>query len=404
MSKKRYKIGIIVYDLYINGGTQREALESAKELENRGHKVKIYAFNFNPENCYPELSSKVKIKYLSLKKPRIFTFQSLWLRIPYFFIKLILTYWKAWKLSLLIDADTDIVNPHFYSLEAAYFFKLRHPKIKIVWLSLEAPGAESNIKLIKAGKASLIRRLHVRFEILRYQLMVKKVNAITVNDNREKLLHSEIFNRDVIIVHSGVDVGQFRPPNRKKGNNFLKILLIGVLFPSRRFEDAILALKIVKEHGYNSTLTIVGNDLIRPDYNIFLRNLISKNGLDGDIVFLREVDDESLVGLYQKSDVFIWPCDGNTYGLVALEAMACGLPVIVSDAAGVAGDLSEGKGAFIIPVRRPDLIAQKLIFLILNPNIRKDMGLKARKFIENYMSWQKFTDRMENVFDVMLNN
>lgn len=396
MLAKKYKIAITLEDLSISGGTARQALELARELKHRGYDITVYSVYCNPYRCYPELQKELKIKSVIPRcyqnkgdgKHRFSIFG--------FLYNLVFTYWHAWKISQIIDTDTDIINPHLW-LEPAWFFKIKHPKVKVVWFCNEIPTGEKAIRIIQSGKATLGKRFYVKFQVRRYKPLINIVDAITVNDNRNALLLKDLYNRNSIVCYTGTDVEIFKPRNLKHVSKSFNVLLVNILTPPKRVEDAIFALNFLKKDGYDIKMRIIGNDYFAPDYNFYLQSIIKKNNLGKEVVLIKFVDDKTLIHLYSKSDVFIWPAESSTYGLAVIEAMSCGLPVIVSKSTGVAEILNEENGAFIVPPRSPKCIAEKLKTLIINNKQKIKMGKRARKFVVNNLTWSKFTDRIEKV-------
>lgn len=105
----------------------------------------------------------------------------------------------------------------------------------------------------------------------------------------------------------------------------------------------------------------------------------------------------SLVDIYRAGSVFVLPSLSDSYGLVTLEAMACGLPVIVSHNTGSKEAIRDGEDGFVIPVCKSEVIAEKLTWLFEHPDQRIEMGRsawdRARRF-----SWKDYGDRLLSVY------
>ena len=94
---------------------------------------------------------------------------------------------------------------------------------------------------------------------------------------------------------------------------------------------------------------------------------------------------------YNNSTVFVFPSLDEGSAKVTYEAMACGLPVIVTDNAGSLA--KDGEDGFIIPIRSPEALMEKLLFFYENRNIAKDMGMMARQHIEPY-TWEAYENSL----------
>lgn len=376
-------------------------LELARHLKLKGHKITIYTQVLNSSRCYPDLLSDLKVVFL--RKPLPWSFPRTkfkLIKVVRYFINFLKSSINALRLVFLIDKDSDIINPHLMGvLETTWVFKLLHPKVKISWFCNEIPIGETNyLESQNINLTKVLKKLRCQFEIILYKFLLKKVDTIAVNDNRNKHLLKEIFNKKAVNVGTGVDINKFHPLQSIRNRNNLKILSVGVLFPYRRYEDLISAVGMVLKRNFNISVTIVGNPILYPAYAQRLHFLVKRKRLIDYIQFIDSVNEQKIIELYQGHDIFIWPCDRNTYGLAVIEAMACGLPVIVSNTTGVAEILEENKTALIIPPQRPDLLADKIIFLINNPEKRIKIGKNAREFVENNLTWENFTTKMEKLF------
>jgi len=92
---------------------------------------------------------------------------------------------------------------------------------------------------------------------------------------------------------------------------------------------------------------------------------------------------------YQKAHIYILPSLGDSFARTALEAMSCGLPVIVSDMTGIKDVIEDGKEGFIIPSRSVKSISEKILYFYENPSEVKRMGKNARRKAEEY-TWENF--------------
>jgi len=98
---------------------------------------------------------------------------------------------------------------------------------------------------------------------------------------------------------------------------------------------------------------------------------------------------KTVINLYREASVFCFPSVDDGFGLVVLEAMAAGLPVVTTEHVGASELMTEGEDGFVVPVRSPDRIAEKLLFLYENPEVVKTMGTQAGRTAEKY-TWQTY--------------
>jgi glycosyltransferase involved in cell wall biosynthesis len=110
--------------------------------------------------------------------------------------------------------------------------------------------------------------------------------------------------------------------------------------------------------------------------------------------FHEPVPQNELIHHYHKSSVFVLASVSDGFGMVVPQAMACGLPVIVTQNVGAKDLIVDGHNGFIVPVGSPDQIAEKLRVLYKEPELRARLGKNARKTVEEGYSWKDYGDRL----------
>lgn len=202
-------------------------------------------------------------------------------------------------------------------------------------------------------------------------------------DSAQYLILESDFTRDtfrtngigeekLLVVPSGVDTNRFVPPPRREAGPFRAIFVgaIGVRKGVRYLLEAWKNLKLA-----SAELLLVGivQDDMRPVLERYVKSdpSIRMAGFVGD-----------LVRLYQDASVFIFPSLSEGSAKVTYEAMACGLPMIVTPNAGSV--VRDGEDGYIVPVRDNALLGEKILRLYENPGLREEMGRRARNHIESY--------------------
>ncbi|MEA5593444.1 glycosyltransferase family 4 protein [Rivularia sp. UHCC 0363] len=128
------------------------------------------------------------------------------------------------------------------------------------------------------------------------------------------------------------------------------------------------------------TLVIVGDGSRSQNYHSYTQ----QNQLD-NVVFAGFQPQTALPQYYGIADIFVFPTRSDTWGLVLNEAMAAGLPIVCSDAAGAAPDLVvNGENGYLIPVGDVEKLSEKLQILVEDENLREKMGLHSQEIIANY--------------------
>ncbi|MFY9461868.1 MAG: glycosyltransferase family 4 protein [Candidatus Sungiibacteriota bacterium] len=183
------------------------------------------------------------------------------------------------------------------------------------------------------------------------------------------------------------------------GGGRYKILATGILFPHRRFEDIIEALALLVRRGYQPTLSIIGDTAASPAYYEKLKALAEVKGVANRVAFLGIVSESELIHAYHEHDVFVFSNYLQTWGLAPLEAMATGLPVIVSRGAGVHEVLIDHETAILINPKDPEELAAAIKEVMDTPALYEKLSKRGAVFVRSNFSWQRYTQELLHVFE-----
>jgi D-inositol-3-phosphate glycosyltransferase len=119
------------------------------------------------------------------------------------------------------------------------------------------------------------------------------------------------------------------------------------------------------------------------------------------VIFLGKRGQDTLPYYYSAAEVLVMPSHYESFGMVALEAMACGTPVIASEVGGLAYLVRDGETGFTIPSSEPDKLCEKLSWLLSDPHLHRTMGLRAAEYARSY-SWDKIAPQVVDVYEEVL--
>lgn len=119
------------------------------------------------------------------------------------------------------------------------------------------------------------------------------------------------------------------------------------------------------------------------------------------MVFIGAKDQDALPYYYNAAEALIMPSDYESFGMVALEAMACGTPVIASQVGGLAFLVRDGETGYLVPVREPAALAEAIGKTVSNPEHHAKMSEAAAEVAEQY-SWGRIVDQLLVVFSELL--
>jgi D-inositol-3-phosphate glycosyltransferase len=203
------------------------------------------------------------------------------------------------------------------------------------------------------------------------------------------------------VIPCGVDLRRFRALDRDAARRSLDlngnktILFVGRIEPVKGVELLLSAAAQLDDEPPFQVL-IVGGDGTGSELNR-LRSIASTLGLDGRVTFLGPIEHDRLPLFYNAADVCVVPSHHESFGLVALEAMACGTPVIASDVGGLRVTVRDGETGYLIPQRSPEPFAQGIALLLGNDALRQSLGRTARQAAERF-GWQEIAEAMEGVY------
>jgi D-inositol-3-phosphate glycosyltransferase len=128
-----------------------------------------------------------------------------------------------------------------------------------------------------------------------------------------------------------------------------------------------------------------------------LQALCKELGLDDLVLFLGKRAQDTLPYYYSAADVLIMPSHYESFGMVALEAMACGTPVVASQVGGLAFLVQDGETGFAVPDGDPRALCDRLTLLLTDPPLRERLGRQAAAYARQY-SWENIVDRLLVVY------
>ncbi len=201
-------------------------------------------------------------------------------------------------------------------------------------------------------------------------------------------------------IYFGVDPGKFRFSNddfRMADKKFKNILFVGGLDRAHYFKGVDVLLEAVSKLKVKGCkLIIVGDGDMRLNYEKKAKNL----GIADRVEFVGSVEDDKLPSYYQDCDIFVLPSinKGEAFGMVLLEAMACGKPVIASNLPGVRSVFKEGEHGLLVKPGDVNDLSEKITKLLTDDKLRNEMGLRARKLTEEKYTWNKVGERLNKVY------
>ena len=245
---------------------------------------------------------------------------------------------------------------------------------------------------------------------------VDRVVTATLAERTQLRFLYKADDRKLITIPPGVDTSHFYPipPDEAKMAIGIKpdirmILFVGRIEPLKGLDTLIRAMSCLKLNHPDRPvhLAIIGGE---PDASAEqrtsemarLQKLCDELALDQTVIFLGKRGQDTLPYYYSAAEVLIMPSHYESFGMVALEAMACGTPVIASEVGGLGFLVKNGETGYTIPNGEPDVLCEKLSTLLNDADLRETMGRCAAEYAQSY-TWSKIAAQIVGVYQALLN-
>ena len=221
----------------------------------------------------------------------------------------------------------------------------------------------------------------------------------------------------IVVIPPGVDTSHFYPIPADEAKCAIGVpeddrmlLFVGRIEPLKGVDTLIRAIAHMRTTGitdqYPHYLSIIGGD---PDAKAREMNtemtrlqlLSHELGLQDLVVFLGKRAQSSLPYYYSAADVLIMPSHYELFGMVALEAMACGTPVVASQVGGLAFLIQDGETGFVVPGGDHLALSERLTQLIKEPDLRQRLGEQAAAYAQDY-SWENISAKILDLYNEVL--
>lgn len=217
--------------------------------------------------------------------------------------------------------------------------------------------------------------------------------------------------RKLVVIPPGVDTSHFYPIPADEAKQFIglrpenrMVLFVGRIEPLKGIDTLIRAMSCLDLNGLHRPvhLAIIGGD-VSVSYEEMsaemkrLQTMCDELCMGGMVVFLGKRGQDTLPYYYSAAEVLVMPSLYESFGMVALEAMACGTPVIASEVGGLGYLVQNDVTGFTIPDSDPQMLCDRLSAILADHTRREEMGERAAEYALNY-DWEKVTTRIVDVY------
>lgn len=208
------------------------------------------------------------------------------------------------------------------------------------------------------------------------------------------------------VIPLGVDLDRFRPSAKDQARTKLGltderiVLFVGRIEPLKGLDILINAAAMLESDVDCSVLVVGGDETTQAGVDE-LRELARERGIEQRVAFVGAVDHDLLPLYYNAADVCVVPSHYESFGLVAVEAMASGVPVVASRVGGLTGTVRDGETGYLIPWLCPEPFAERIELLLENEPLRLKLGEAARQAMARYR-WENVIESVVELYDSLI--
>jgi phosphatidylinositol alpha-mannosyltransferase len=371
----RVKIGIVTQSYYPKPGGVTEVVHfTAHELRRRGHEVTIITTRYNRDE--PETPGVIRIG-----RNMLVPMNGAW-------VNMTVGLGLRRQLAAILEREAfDIVHAHCPLV----------PTLPLMALATAPPGQ----KLVGTFHAASERNFMYRLFQGPLSKRAAKLHCRLAVSESARRFASAYFPGEYKIMPNGIDCRRFRPAGRpieRFRDGRINILFVGRMDKRKGVPYLCRAMpRIARALEGKVRLIIVGEKGVRTTF------CPRPMRLDGaEIEWAGRVSAEALPRYYATADVFCSPAVGQeSFGIVLLEAMASGVPVVASDIPGYRTIVAPGREGFLVPPRDPAALAEAIVMLARDATLRERLGASGREKALHY-DWPAVVGRLEEIYRTVL--
>jgi D-inositol-3-phosphate glycosyltransferase len=260
----------------------------------------------------------------------------------------------------------------------------------------------------EASDRELDARIHGEGQVVRW---ADRLVAATPLERAQLAWYYGADTEKISVVPAGVDTELFHPRDRAQVRKMLSLpdldtpilLFVGRIERLKGIDTLLESVAVVSRTcaGRDLKVLIVGGGGQTEDENAELRRVVELHrelNLEEQVEFVGSKPQELLPLYYSAADITVMPSHYESFGMVAVESMASGTPVIASNVGGLSYTVRDGETGFLVPEENHFALAEQVHALLKNPELRQQMGEQACMHAQQY-SWSNIAAQIVDVYD-----
>ena len=314
--------------------------------------------------------------------------------------------------------DIDLITSNLFDYQANKIIDFENTDIIVGWSSFILKSFEiaknyDCIKILERGSSHIEYQkdilkeeydlIGMKHNLPSSKIIDKEKKEYNLSDyicvpsefSKKSFLEKGYDEKKIVKIPYGVDLENFFLSNKIKDNSQFNIICVGAISIRKGIIYLINAFNELNLK--NCKLILIGD--VEKGFEKILKPFLSDK-----IKIVSPISQNSLRAFYNQASVFVTCSIEDGFGMVILQAMACGLPVIATKNTGGSEIIDDGVDGFILPIRDTEKLKEKILYLYKNRDELLSMGEKANQKAQNFFSWENYGEKIINFYLSVLNN
>jgi glycosyltransferase involved in cell wall biosynthesis len=365
----------------MGGGAGRATFNIAKELYKMGHQVDILTSAYK-NYTRDEVIDGVQIYRVQSKKKHILETDLVGI--------LLYTIFGMNKFRKLLKQNDYDLTHSFFSIPAGIISLFGN---KVYGIPYVVSLRGSDVPNYDPYKLNYIHKISKPLTKLIWKNAIK---TVALSNGLKDIALKTDPTLNFAVVYNGIDTTIFKRLKRKNESENVKLICVARLLKRKGIHHLLLALSQMNLN--NVELLIVGTG----NFENELKGLSAKFNLNKTVSFFGYCNNYKLPELYSGADIFVLPSLTESFGIVFAEAMACGLPIIGTTAGGIPEVVRNGENGVLVPPGNVNKLKNALVKLINNNELRKKMGEKSIKIVQENFTWNKIAKDYLQIYEEVI--
>ena len=371
---------------YAHGGTEIAAYNLAVQMAKRGNDIDVFTTSINKKNSieiYPTMRIHRHATTFKIASANA-------------------------SLNLIykpLNYDLDIVHAHspipYSDLPALMYAKRKNVPFLLTY---QFDGQETGGSFMRNTGVSIYNKVFINTVLDSAEVIIA-----TTRSYAEESPFLKNYLDKIVVIPNGINIDEVTTKLTQEESRInlglpLKtkiILFFGSLVPYKGPDILLKAFKVIKKEFPEVMLIFAGRGQMLKE----LQDMAQKFDLEDDVIFLGFVEEEKKALYYKSADIFCLPSTNmaESFGIVNLEAMASGIPIVGSNLGGIPDIVKEGENGLLAKPCDHQSLANAILRLLNDNDLSQEMGNNGRKMVEDY-TWDKIAKETENLYKDILDN